>query len=276
MRDGLAANPLAVDTTIALGLTALSLVAIAGGATDAGGREPLSVTLLLLETLPLVFRRRWPIPVLAVTLGATLLHAALADTGTPLNESLGALVALFTVADRYDRRVSITAALTVAISFAILFVAKVGVSGALTSLFQTLLAVGAVWALGDWAGTRRRYGDALEENARLQDAERAERSKRAVQDERERIARELHDIVTHHVIVIVSQAGADLTTLARRPEQSRSALRAIDRTSREALTDMRRMLGILGDPASGDDVREPVPGLGRLGQLIEEVRAAGL
>ncbi len=86
----------------------------------------LSVALLLLETLPLVFRRKWPIPVLAVTLGATVLHASLADTAT-VNESIGVLVALFTVADRYERRVSIVAAFAVAASFAIVFIAQAGI-----------------------------------------------------------------------------------------------------------------------------------------------------
>ena len=275
IRAGLAANPLAVDTAIALGLTALSVLTVAGGAEDAGSRAPLSVALLLLETLPLVFRRRWPVPVLVVTLSATLVHAFLADTEN-LSESFGVLVALFTVADRRDRRVSVAGLILVTASFAVLFVVKVGIPTALAGLIQTMIAVGAVWALGDWAGTRRRYGDAIEENARLQEAERAERSKRAVQDERDRIARELHDIVTHHVSVIVIQAGAGLRALEGRPEQAKSALEAIDRTSRAALTDMRRMLGILGEPLPGADSREPVPGLDRLGQLIEEVRAAGL
>jgi signal transduction histidine kinase len=274
-RAGLAANPLVVDTTIALGLTALSVLTVAGGAEDAGSRAPLSVALLLLETLPLIVRRRWPVAVLGVTLGATLCHAFLADTEN-LNESLGVLVALFTVADLRERRVSIAALFVVVASFATLFVIKLGIPAALAGMIQTMLAVLAVWALGDWAGTRRRYGDAIEENARLQDAERAERSKRAVQDERDRIARELHDIVTHHVSVIVIQAGAGLTALERRPEQSKMALEAIDRTGRAALTDMRRMLGMLGDPTAGEESREPVPGLGRLGQLIEEVRSAGL
>jgi signal transduction histidine kinase len=274
IRAGLAANPLAVDTAIALGLTALSVLTVAGGAEDAGSRAPLSVALLLLETLPLIFRRRWPIPVLAVTLGATLGHAFLADTEN-LNESIGVLVALFTVADRERRRVSIAALVVVAASFASIFVVKLWVPAALAGMIQTVLTVVAVWALGDWVGTRRRYGDAIEENARLQEAERSERSKRAVQDERDRIARELHDIVTHHVSVIVIQAGAGLTALERRPEQSKLALEAIDRTSRAALTDMRRMLGILGEATTGDS-REPVPGLSRLGQLIEEVRSAGL
>ena len=74
------APPSVADVAIALGLTALSVVALVGGASDAGGRDPLSVTLLFAETLPLVGRRRWPIAVLVVTLGATILHAWLANT----------------------------------------------------------------------------------------------------------------------------------------------------------------------------------------------------
>jgi signal transduction histidine kinase len=272
----LAANPLLVDATIALGLSALSLLTVAGADPDVGGRDPLSITLLLLETLPLVFRRRWPIPVLVVTVGATVLHASLVEVGR-VNESLGMLVALFTVAERYERRVSVAAALAVAAVVGGLLAWKAGPALAASGIIQTLLAVVIAWALGDWARTRRRYATAIEENARLQEADREERARRAVQDERERIARELHDIVTHHVSVIVIQAGAGLTALDKRPEQSRTALEAIDRTSREALSDMRRMLGILGEPSTdGDPSRAPLPGLDRLGELIESVRAAGL
>jgi signal transduction histidine kinase len=274
--------PWLVDATIALGLSALSLLTLASGATDAGQSDPLSVTLLLLETLPLLVRRRWPIPVLGVTLGATVLHAALVQ-GQVVNESLGALVALFTVAERYERRVSVAAALVLAVSFAGVIIYRAGAQIAVAGFIQTMLAVVIVLALGDWARTRRHYSAAIEENARLQEAEREDQSRRAVEDERERIARELHDIVTHHVSVIVIQAGAGLTALDRRPDRARSALEAIDRTGREALTDMRRMLGILGEnrgsdaPADAADAsREPMPGLGRLGRLIEEVRAAGL
>lgn len=275
--------PWLVDATIALGLSALSLITVASGASAAGGSDPLSLTLLLLETLPLIVRRRWPIPVFGITLAATAGHALLAE-GQIVNESLGALVALFTVAERYNRRVSVAAALLAAATFAaVIFSKSAGAQIAVTGFLSTMLAVIVVLALGDWSHTRRRYSAAIEENARLQEAEREERSRRAVEDERERIARELHDIVTHHVSVIVIQAGAGLTALDRRPERARSALEAIDRTSREALTDMRRMLGILGDtrdgsdPATpGDATREPMPRLERLGRLIEEVRSAGL
>ena len=271
--------PWLVDITIALGLSALSLIAVASGATDAGQSDPLSLVLLLLETLPLIVRRRWPIPVLVVTLAATALHASLVQ-GQVVNESLGALVALFTVAERYPRRVAIVAAVAVAATFLGVIVGKAGTQVAVAGTIQTMLSVVIVLALGDWARTRRQYAAAIEENARLQEAERDERARRAVEDERERIARELHDIVTHHVSVIVIQAGAGLTALNRRPERVRPALEAIDRTSREALTDMRRMLGMLGDapgtPSTGDDARAPIPRLERLGELIEEVRSAGL
>ncbi len=271
--------PWLVDATIALGLAVLSLFAVASGSPDAGQSDPLSIALLLLETLPLLVRRRWPIPVLVVTLTATALHASLVQ-GPVVNESLGALVALFTVAERYERRVAIVAALCVAATFLGVIVAKAGTQVAVAGTIQTMLSVAIILALGDWARTRTKYAAAIEENARLQEAEREERSRRAVDAERERIARELHDIVTHHVSVIVIQAGAGLTALARRPEEARAALEAIDRTSREALIDMRRMLGILGDApgtsAAGDEARAPMPRLERLGELIEEVRAAGL
>ena len=99
----------------------------------------------------------------------------------------------------------------------------------------------------------------------------------AVVAERERIARELHDIVAHHVSVIVIQAGAALRAIDRRPEAARTAIEAVERTSREALADMRRMLGILGDGApTAEGALAPMPGLDRLGQLVEEVRVAGL
>ena len=272
--------PWLVDATIALGLSALSLVTVASGATAAGGSDPLSLTLLLLETLPLIVRRRWPIPVFGITLAATAGHALLAE-GQIVNESLGALVALFTVAERYDRRVSVAAALVAAATFAaVIFTKSAGEQLAVTGFLSTMLAVVVVLALGDWSHTRRRYSAAIEENSRLQEAEREDRSRRAVEEERERIARELHDIVTHHVSVIVIQAGAGLTALDRRPEKARTALEAIDRTSREALTDMRRMLGMLGEvpgtPGTNDATRAPMPRLERLGELIEQVRAAGL
>lgn len=270
-------RPPLVDAVIAFGLAGLSLVAVFGGATDIGGRDPLSVALLLLESLPLLFRRRYPVAVLAVVFGATTAHLLLAATETSVNEGFGSLVAVYTVAERRDRRTSLIAAAVVSGSFAALIIGLGGLPDALSGLIQTELVVWLAWALGDLARTRTMFMAVVEDRARLLEAEREERARGAVTAERERIARELHDIVSHHVSVIVIQAGAALRALDRRPEQARDAIEAVDRTGREALADMRRMLGILGssDDLGGDGLA-PMPSLDRLGELVEQVRAAGL
>ena len=107
-----------------------------------------------------------------------------------------------------------------------------------------------VWLIGTWARERRRYIGTVEERAGRAEREREQRAALAVAEERERIARELHDVVSHHVSVIIIQAGAALRALERRPADARTALEAIDGSARAAMTEMRRMLGILG-PAAG-------------------------
>ena len=266
-------DPRLVDGVIAFGLTGLSLLALQGGATDLGARQPLSVALLLLQSLPLVARRQFPVAVLAITFGATLIHILLAPTN--VNEGLGSIVALYTVAERRDRRTSLIAALVVATLFAVVIIGLGGLPEGLQGLLQTILVVWLAWALGDLARTRGLYATAIEDRARLLEVERDEKAQRAITAERQRIARELHDIVAHHVSVIVIQAGAGLRALDRRPDQTRIAVEAIDRTGREALLDMRRMVAVLGD-ASAPSALAPMPRLDRLGELIEEVRAAGL
>ena len=159
--------------------------------------------------------------------------------------------------------------------FAVVIVSLGGLPEGLQGLFQTILVVWLAWALGDLARTRGLYATAIEDRNRLLEVERDEKARRAITAERQRIARELHDIVAHHVSVIVIQAGAGLRALDRRPDQTRIAVEAIDRTGREALLDMRRMVAVLGD-ASAPSALAPMPRLDRLGELVEEVRAAGL
>ena len=274
----LRANPVAVDTLIALGLTALSLITVAGGALDFGSYEPVSLVLLLLQTLPLVARRRWPLAVMTVTFAATTIHAFLAPAA--VNTTLGFLVALYTVGEQMDRRTSASAAIVGAILVGSVITIRGTLPAALSSLVQTELIVFSTWVLGTWARDRRLRLETAEERADRLERERDERDRQAVAEERERIARELHDVVTHHVSVIVIQAGAAERALDRRPADARTAIKAIDATARQALADMRRMLGILGRPnATGGDERSaelaPMPGLDRLGELLEQVRAAG-
>src|SRR5690242_3270489 len=117
-------HPLLVDSLIALGLTLLSLVTIAGGAGDFGAIEPRSLVLILLQTVPLAARRIAPVPVFVITFGALLGQGLFA--GDSFNSSLGALVALFTVADRESQRVSIAAAIVGAAGIAALIIGQVG------------------------------------------------------------------------------------------------------------------------------------------------------
>jgi signal transduction histidine kinase len=277
----LRANPQVVDAFIAFGLTGLALLTIAGGARDLGSYDPLSLVLLVTTTLPLIVRRRWPMAVFIVTFGATMAHAALAREA--LNSTLGFLIALYTVGEYESRRRSALAALVAAVSVGILISVRAPLPAALSGLVQTELSILATWVLGTWARDRRRQIETAEMRAARLEQEREERDRRAVAEERERIARELHDVVTHHVSVIVIQAGAAERALDRRPADARAAIEAIDQTARQALADMRRMLGILGRatpgavPAEGGD-RDlaPMPGLDRLGELIDHVRAAGM
>ena len=286
LRATLEDHPFAVDTLIALGLTALSLITIAGGAGDFGSVEPLSLAFILLQTLPLAFRRVAPLLVFVVTFGALLGHGLLA--GDSFNSSLGALVALFTVAEREPQRVSIGASIAAATGITVLIVGRVGIPVGLSGLVQSLLTVFVVWLVGTWAQERQHYIGTVEERAARAEREREQRAAIAVAEERERIARELHDVVSHHVSVIVIQAGAGLRALDRRPEDARTALGAIDRSARAAMTEMRRMLGLLGpagaeaagrasraEAVTADNTLAPMPGLARLGELLEQVRAAG-
>jgi signal transduction histidine kinase len=264
------------DVLLALALSGLSLLVVQSGAQDIGSVEPVSVAFLLLQTLPLAFRRVAPWPVFAVAAGATVIHAALATDS--LNSSLGSLFALYFVADRTDRSRSVFGAAALGIALGGIIASKAPLPLALGSLLQAELAVLVSWLLGTWSRERRAYTGTVEERAARAEREREAQAERAVATERSRIARELHDVVSHQVSVIVIQAGAAKRSLGRRPDDVASALDAIDTAGRNALTDMRRMLGILGASSDADASTplQPLPGLGQLGALAERVTAAGI
>lgn len=265
------ANGFLVDTAVALGLAALSVAAFASGADDIGPAGAGTVALLLLESLPLILRRRYPLAVVLVVVGATIVHVAITPEGQELNAGLGLLVAIYTAGERLERGASLALTALTATVLALLIVSRAFPDG-LQSLIQTELILGVAWLVGDVSRVRRLYTESLETQTRLLQREREERARRAVLEERERIARELHDVVAHHVSVMVIQAGGAVRALERRPLEARRALEAIESTGRQALTEMRRFLGILGEGR----MQEPMPGLDRLGDLLDQVRAAGL
>jgi signal transduction histidine kinase len=272
VRAALAANPLLVDAVIAVGLAALSLFAFVSGAPDVGPPGELTVALLLTESLPLVVRRRYPLAVMLVIVGATVVHIVTIPAGGELRSGLGMLVAVYTVAERLDRRTSLALTALTGLVIGFLIVQRAALPADLQGIIQTEVVLGVAWLVGDASRVRRLYTASLESQKALLEREREERDRLAVLEERERIARELHDAVTHHVSVVVIQAGGALRALDRRPEEARTALEAIDVTARQALTDMRRMIGILGE----QEGQGPMPGLDRIGDLLEQVRAAGL
>jgi signal transduction histidine kinase len=263
---------LLIDIAIAAGLTVLSLLALFAGAPDLGPEGLANVVLLLSQSVPLAVRRLFPIPVFAIVMGAIIIQMLILPPGAALRSGAGPLLALYTIGERLERRVAVPLVVAALAAIGVLFVGRTPLPDGLQSLIQTELFFGAAWFIGDSVRIRRLYTRTVEQTAELLEREREERAQRAVREERERIAREMHDAVTHHVSVIVIQAGGALRALERRPEEARQALEAIDHTGRQALTDMRRMLGILGEAES----QEPMPRLDRLGDLLEQVRSAGL
>lgn len=134
-----------------------------------------------------------------------------------------------------------------------------------------LLAVGLVRA-------RRAFATTLEERGWLLERERESAARGAVDDERARIARELHDIVSHNVSVMVVQAGAARRVLDAEPDQAAAALQAVEAAGRDTMTELRHLLGLLAPPADGAEPPElsPQPSLSRLSPLVDRIAFAGL
>lgn len=274
MRD----TPSVADLLLAMGVAAMSLAVLVGS--PERPHVPVSqaaVLLVLLQTLPLAARRRWPLAVLAVVEVAAALYLAggLSNSG-PTN--LGLAVALYTVASRTERRVSLRLAGLVAGLNALILVVNIalGRPQSVAGLFVVLALVVGSWSLGDNMRTRRAYLAELEERARRLEREQEENAQRAVEEERTRIARELHDVVAHHISAIAVQAGAGTEIAERDPRRAGEALRFIQETSREALVEMRTMLNVLHSTGEPGTDRAPQPSLAQVERLIGQSQAAGL
>jgi signal transduction histidine kinase len=267
-------GPLFWDVALALGLLLLSLVtAEPASARGEGGPSSWIYPLVLLATLPVAGRRRYPIPVLVVTLGAALaMHFAYGNF-----QFAGALVALYTVAAHVGRPTSLRVAAGTAVVLLLVNVASRFDDWGSRLLFGVAVYAmfAAAWLLGDNLRTRRAYLREVEDRAERLEREREADARRAAGEEQARIARELHDIITHNVSVMTVQAAAAGDVFETQPGRAREALDSIESSGREALTELRRLLGAVRTDDAPSELT-PQPGLSRLDDLVEQVRAAGL
>jgi signal transduction histidine kinase len=221
----------------------------------------------LLATLPLAFaRRRLPWATAAIVVGVSV---ALGDGGTlTFAALLGLVTVVYLFASRYGRRWSVLPALPFLMNAIQPFS---GENAGFPGVLLLMVVVGAA-ALGD---SRRQQGEALAERDETRQAMVDTLQGQAAMGERARIARDLHDVVAHHVSAIAVQAESARLTTEGLPEEGRAHFESIGQTARDALTEMRRLLGVLREDASAEAARDPQPSLARLNELVETARAAG-
>ncbi|MCX4779831.1 sensor histidine kinase [Streptomyces sp. NBC_01264] len=220
--------------------------------------------------LPVAVRRLWPVPAAATALAGACAATLLDVTHEPWT-AVGLL--LYTVALSGPPRRSVPvlaaslalAAAAVLTGEALVTPAETG-SGAAGVAAIVWLVLGGGWAAGFVVRTRRARQAELA----------ARRTEQAIAEERLRIARELHDIVSHSLSLIAVKAGVAGHVAQRRPEEAVDALRVIERTSRAAMTEMRRTLGVLRTDTAAVAPLDPTPGLDALGLLAEQARQAGV
>lgn len=244
-------------------------------------RSPAAFIVSAVGLVAITWRRKYPQEVFIIS-GAAVFSAMIRGNLSPVAPIAG-LIALYTVSSLCDRRWSIGAGvvswLGVMVSAAVVRDRPVPLS--LQTLLAPLALITAAWLVGDNLRVRRAYVAHLEDRAERLEAEREAETRRAAEGERARIARELHDVVAHHVSVIAVQAGAarmvaeSSSTSSGEPQStSDNMLASIEVTARQALAELRRALGVL---RKGEDRldRTPQPGLDQLDSLIDQVRVAG-
>jgi signal transduction histidine kinase len=276
--DGGSMRERLLDVVVTVVVTAASVVWIVGLGDERRGvpASTLGVVLALWASLPLLVRRRWPMGVLAAVEAAVLVGLVQATPDLRVGGP-GLVAAVFTVASRCPRPRALGAALAIAGANDLVLLAAtlLGHPGALHEVIADTVLVAGAWAIGDNVGTRRSYLAGLEERAERLQREQVVVSQRAALAERARIARELHDVVAHHVSAIAVQAGAAEEIAESDPRRARAVLATIQAASREALAEMRAVVGVLHEEEDGLTLA-PQPGLAQLPQLAAQSRAVGL
>ncbi|MFH9083585.1 sensor histidine kinase [Streptomyces sp. NPDC017673] len=280
-RCGLKAHPLAADAALAAGVLACMVAGSFAAPQGHHGltwsvRTPavLSLVLMLAGAAALVFRRRAPKTVLAVTGTVSLVECVTGDPRAPV--AMSAVIALFTVAATTDRSTTWRLGLLTMT----LLTAAAMLAGPLPWYAQENLGVLAWTGIGATAGdavrSRRAVVQAIRDRAERAERTREEEARRRVAEERLRIARDLHDVVAHHIALVNVQAGVAAHVMDKRPDQAKEALAHVRQASRSALDELRATVGLLRQSGDPEAPTEPAPGLSRLEELADTFRSAGL
>ena len=270
----------AVDVVVAVLLTALLGYAALDASPPEALREPVWLSWLAAVAIgaPIALRRRWPVPVLATVLGATL--AALVSTVIPVvaigSTAVAVGIALYSVGRLEPRTPAVRALVAALVGLAVAVLLNRLAVGPFEPWSDTLgglglgwFGLGAAWVMGVFGRERERYAERTA----------AQATERAVAQERLRIARELHDIVAHSMSLIAVKAGVGNHVAAQRPDEALAALRDIEATSRGSLTELRHLLGVLRDGLDSptETVKlTPSPGVRDIPGIAERAAAAGV
>ncbi|WP_165438339.1 sensor histidine kinase [Pseudonocardia sediminis] len=266
-------RPRAVDAAVAVVVLAYTLP-IQGAYVPAGLPAGTGVLVSVGLCAPWVVRRSFPLGVFGAVVAVFLVQFAIGMGPVPADVML--FLALYAVAVHRRRAVSVGAAAVLA-ACALLASARWG-DGRVSELLTAAVSVVTVWMWGSMIGIRRAHVATLRERAAALERERDQRDRAAVEAERARIAREIHDIVSHSLSVVVVLARGASASVRTDPDRAVEALAAVEGTGRSALTEMRRMLGVLrdGEPGSPPPGTEaPQPGVAQLAQLVGDARTSG-
>jgi signal transduction histidine kinase len=250
------------DAALAVALTVLILFE---SSTHDGGLSPAVV----LMTLPLAWRRLQPLLVFGlITMGAVVASAA------PYVGLAAVMIAAYSVG-AYARHRLVSLGVLVATATAIVAIYGSHAMPDVPAVLGPYLLIVPLWVAGQAISTRQMRADAFEDRATRLEREQEAATQAAIAEERGRIARELHDVVAHSVSVMLVQAGAARHILGTAPDQARESLLAVEASGREAMADLRHLLGVLHDDGEGMTLA-PQPGAEQIESLVRRVGEAGL
>lgn len=255
-----------IDLVVAVALTAATQVEIwapqlAPALQDVTGSRLFLSASSLLMTLPLVVRRRMPVLACTLVLGAGALQQQLSTPTEGLSTLAAMLLATYSVSTHGDRQQAF-------LGGAVLVVGSMFLGQDLSDHLFVLVVLGAAWVMGLAVGRGHRRAVALERETELAAA-------RGAAEERLRIARDLHDVVAHRVSMMVVQAQTADALATSDPDLARQAMRDVDAAGRQALDELRTLLGVLHGDRPPDD-RAPQPGLAQIDDLVSAARSAGV